>query len=265
MRCKQAGFICAALSLTTMSVQAEPAAATTRSFRWLYDQKWYALTYTFPDSIYSFYKRVPRTYKNYADYVIESSSHRFIGNFATKLKALGTQNGLNEWQTANLIVKFVQYIPYRVDVGEYPRFPIETLIDFKGDCEDSAILLAAILSYLGYDVLLVSPPGHMAVAVACSNCEGTYYTQDGQRYFYIETTDESWPIGRIPDQYANKDAKIYAVTNTTDSGSMLASKTEAPAADKSDEDISYSALITVNGVTYRVRIVRHADGTWSYE
>jgi hypothetical protein len=263
---KKAGFIyIAALSLS-VSASAEPAGTTTKIFRWVYDQEWYSLTHTFQNSTYAFYKSRPRTYSNYADYVRESSTYPFIAEFATKLKQLGAQKGLNEWETANLIVKFVQSIPYRTDIGEYPRFPIETLVDFKADCEDSAILLAAILSYLGYDVLLVSPPGHMAVAVACSNCQGSYYARDGKRYFYVETTSNGWSIGNIPSQYKNREAKLYSVTPSATSNSVAATKSAIPAGlDPGDSDRVYTALLTVDGITYRVRIVQHPDGSWTYE
>jgi hypothetical protein len=55
---------------------------------------------------------------------------------------------------------------------EYPRYPIETLVDKGGDCEDTAILAASIIRGMGYGVvLLVFPktadsPGHCAVGVA---------------------------------------------------------------------------------------------------
>lgn len=264
---RSAALICIGLSTASFSSQAGTATATTRVFRWIYSDQWYSLTHTFEDSTYRYYKSIPRKYASYADYAVESSRFPFIAAFARKLKSLGVQKGLNEWQTANMIVKFVQSIPYRLDVGEYPRFPIETLMDFKGDCEDSAILLAAILAQLGYDVLLVSPPGHMAVAVACTNCQGTYYTQNNKRYFYIETTDNDWEIGQIPSQYRYSEAKLYTVSASTDTGSMLSSNQaeKGSVLDGSEGDYAYTALVTINGVTYRVRLIQHPDGSWSYE
>jgi hypothetical protein len=118
---------------------------------------------------------------------------------------------------------------------------------------------------MGYEVLLVSPPGHMAVAVACSNCDGTYYEQDGRRYFYIETTDNSWPIGYIPPKYDNREARLYKVTSGVDSGSMLASGSIAKVGNDPEDEESYTAYVTVNGVTYRLRLVKKADGSWVYE
>ena len=48
---------------------------------------------------------------------------------------------------------------------EYWRYPLETLCDKKGDCEDTSILLAAILDAAGYDSGIILLPGHAMCAV----------------------------------------------------------------------------------------------------
>ena len=61
---------------------------------------------------------------------------------------------------------FVQEIPYEEEIDcEYPQYPIETLVNDKGDCEDKSILCASFLDLLGYNVSLLSLPNHMAVGV----------------------------------------------------------------------------------------------------
>jgi len=259
------GFLCiAVVLLSVLSIARE--STVTRTFKWHYNERTYSLDHTFDYNTYTFYKGLPRTFSNYAEYVVESSRYPFIEDFAKTLKQLAKKHGLSNWETINLIVKFVQSIPYVDDpVGEYPRFPIETLVDLAGDCEDSAILLAAILSSLGYEVLLVSPPGHMAVALACPNCNGTYYAQEGKRYFYIETTDVGWAIGAIPAQYQGRSAKVHAVKSGSDSGSMLA-RGQAPKPNPASSPAQYhgNGTVTINGVTYRVRMIRNSDGTWTY-
>jgi hypothetical protein len=49
---------------------------------------------------------------------------------------------------------------------EYPKYPLETLVEKKGDCEDQSILAAALLAAMGYEVALLILPIHVALGVA---------------------------------------------------------------------------------------------------
>ncbi len=114
------------------------------------------------------------------------------------------------------VTGLVQHVPYVSDAaagydGEYPKYPVETLVDEAGDCEDSAALLAALLDHLGYDVALLAlwEANHMAVGVA--GCEGameTPYVADGTAYRYQETVEPGWALGDVPSNYAGEDADI---------------------------------------------------------
>lgn len=83
-----------------------------------------------------------------------------------------------------------------------------------GDCEDKAILLAALLRSLGYRTALLvfkGDPGHMAVGVDCPDCWGSYYLKDGVKYFYLETTGPGWYVGEVPEEYRGERALVYVV------------------------------------------------------
>jgi len=86
------------------------------------------------------------------------------------LNVIAIQEDLTESEKVNLLISFVQSLPYTFDnvstpFDEYPRFPIETLVFGGGDCEDTSILTSALLYEMGYDVILINPPGHMAVGI----------------------------------------------------------------------------------------------------
>lgn len=50
-------------------------------------------------------------------------------------------------------------------------------------------------------------PGHMAVGVACGDLEdGYYYEYEGEKYYYVETTDSGWKIGEMPSELRNETA-----------------------------------------------------------
>lgn len=114
------------------------------------------------------------------------------------------------------IINFVQSMLYEFDIDyigldEYPKYPIETIVDKKGDCEDTSYLLAALYKALGIDAVLVLYPGHMATAVACDDCKGSFFELDGKRYYYIETTAQGWTFGQIPDRFRDEKATLVEI------------------------------------------------------
>lgn len=102
---------------------------------------------------------------------------------------------------------FVQSLPYVLDEKskgkeEYVRYPLETMADGKGDCEDKAVLLGALLQEMGIDFVLLSVPDHVALGVHCDSVDsGSFLEHNGKPYYYLETTAPGWEIGQIPEQY----------------------------------------------------------------
>lgn len=135
----------------------------------------------------------------------------------------------------NNVLAFAQRFRYAFDaedkgVREYPKFPLETMVEDRGDCEDHAILAAACFTQLGYEVRLVSleydsGPGHMALAVAgAEELPDAFALRDpasGRKFYYCEvTTDASsrdptalvFRMGEIPDK--DKRAKMELIPIT---------------------------------------------------
>ena len=120
---------------------------------------------------------------------------------------------LTSRETVDMVVKFVQQIvTYEPDIGEYPRYPIETLVDGAGDCEDFVILGAALLRALGYQVCLIVFEEHVALGVAGEEGLPGYYWEDkGSRYYHYELTGRGWELGEIPDPRRYSKARLYPV------------------------------------------------------
>jgi hypothetical protein len=117
----------------------------------------------------------------------------------------------------NFIASFVQGIEYTKDdpeneTYEYPRYPLETLKEKRGDCEDKAILTAALLYSLGYNVSLIRLPQHMAVGVNLSEKISAYsYYVD--QYYFLETTTLFNPLGKIPSEYQGlSNVTVYPIS-----------------------------------------------------
>lgn len=122
-------------------------------------------------------------------------------------------------QASNVLAFTQQCITYSYDKDstpqtDWPRYPIETLMEETGDCEDDSILTAAIMSRLGFRVALLHYPGHVAVGIAgAENLPGEFIEDAvrGVRYYYAETTSEGWHIGEAPKKYVNVRPEIVPV------------------------------------------------------
>jgi hypothetical protein len=116
----------------------------------------------------------------------------------------------------SFILAFVQSLPYTSDnvtegYNEYPRFPIETLVDDGGDCEDTSILFASLTLILGYGTIYLNPPNHYAVGILGNNLDGSFFTYNNKTYYYCETTGNNFKIGHIPDDFNGLSAYIYPI------------------------------------------------------
>ncbi len=189
-----------------------PDEAITRKFTWKYggiDWHWEA---EISKQLYQTLHDKPRPRaENSSVYVTQSLDDEFFQKLASALRAEGEKLGLTKDQMVELAISFVQSLPYSYDIDttgleEYKRYPIETLADGTGDCEDTAYLLAELLRTMNYDAILLYYSGeHTAVGVADSgNMYGSYYEYRGNRYFYVESTGEGWKIGAVPEAYIKK-------------------------------------------------------------
>jgi hypothetical protein len=187
----------------------------TKTYSWSYGGSAWSLSLNIPDSLYNYYKSLERApTSDYSIYVTHPYDDEYLSVIVEKFNYIAITESLTEAEKVNLVIAFVQSLPYTVDsvttgFDEYPRYPLETLIDDGGDCEDTSILTAALLHTMSYDVILVSPPGHMAVGVNMPGTYGSYYVSNSKNYFYLETTGEGWTIGQLPPDYKGTSAYLY--------------------------------------------------------
>lgn len=166
------------------------------------------------------YRHIPRTHAIdfYKNYIYDEYNSVLVKTIADYFRVIQTQYGYSNREIVDEIIHFVQCnIQYQRDidgvgVAEFEKYPIETLYEGRGDCEDTAILLAAIIRQLGYGSALIFYDNHAAVGLACAEgTPGTYYNMNGRRYYYIETTAMGWELGDMPDAYYTKTAQILVL------------------------------------------------------
>ena len=126
--------------------------------------------------------------------------------------------GLTDIERVECVLDMVRGIPTSTDEestgqSDYFRYPVETLWELTGDCEDHAILLSSILEAMGYDTVLhyvnIFEDGrlvgsHMAVGVNVEHATGSYVLVHELRFWYCESSPESGAdlhVGEVPDGY----------------------------------------------------------------
>lgn len=191
------------------------ADAVPRAFSFNYEGDVYSITLDISDTAYLFYQDRQRG-RDYDLYASDPYDDAIISRLATAFKTIGETLPDSGYAPVGLAVSFVQSLPYTSDkvttgYDDYARFPYETLHDDGGDCEDTSLLMAAVLKEMGYGVVLVDLPGHVAVGVKCDGSQGTYYEYEGSKYCYLETTGEGWDIGDMPPDYSSASAEIIPI------------------------------------------------------
>jgi len=211
----------ALLALVLSSSSAVWASSVTHDYSWEYGNRRWSLTHTFSLEEYARARELPHTvnYTDYANYVLDPIGDVAISSLILELETLAFNAGLNVWEKLNLIIAFVQSLEYETEVHEYPKYPIETLVEGRGDCEDFSILSAAILKQMGFGVVLLAftQEMHMAIGIRVlppGETDSHCYVWNGDSYYYLETTAAGWSIGTRPANYTSS-PKIIAVAPAT--------------------------------------------------
>ena len=191
------------------------------------------LTLVIPLKDYREYKERPRpSYKDglarhevadkfleeYGSMATDPNDDGIIDSIVRQLNEEAVISDLSAFERVQLVLGFVQSLTYTEDVvpaayDEYPRYPVETLFEQSGDCEDTSILTTAILTEMGFDValLLFEEFDHMGVGINCDVQYGnSWINSDGIRYWYLDSSGVQ-SVGWCPEPYDVTAAYVYPV------------------------------------------------------
>lgn len=100
----------------------------------------------------------------YTNLIETDFEKEFLSVFAETIQTAANQSGI---PYVELVIRMVQEIPYDADAPLAIRSPSEVIIDQTGDCDEKALLAAALLSQGGYDtcLLLYKPIYHPVYSV----------------------------------------------------------------------------------------------------
>ena len=143
--------------------------------------------------------------EDYAKSVIQPELRRNLAEqIRTQLSSLEDDD-----QKVEELLHFTQSVfSYATDDAyhgfEKPYFVEETLFYPKNDCEDRAIFYTYFLwNALGRESQLISFPGHEAASVVMDHLDsGTYYMNEGKKYFISDPTYIGAKTGMIMPNYS---------------------------------------------------------------
>ncbi len=190
---------------------------TWTSFEGLY---YATICYSIDQKLYEYFNSLSRYYGNseYKNYINDPINSEYLDMLVENLEEIGDKRGYTDGERVREVISFCQSFEYETDQdsterAEWPKYPIELLYDRVGDCEDTALLLVGILSRMGYGCALIKFDDHIAVGLkGDQSIDGTYFENDGIKYYYIETTNRGWRIGEIPDEYVGLPATVIVIS-----------------------------------------------------
>ena len=196
---------------------------TALTYTWTYSGKQYTTTLYIDYSDYKHYKdltpvsqRCQDTTNHLRDKQFVTYNDKYVLQLASIIKNM--TSGFTDYQRMDFLLSFTQYIEYQSDdvftgYEEYWKYPVETLYDQGGDCEDTSILFSAIAEAMGYNTSLLLFPGHMAAGVDLDGNYGSCFETGGYRFFYCETTATGYHVGDRPSNVSNSATVVKICTN----------------------------------------------------
>jgi archaellum component FlaC len=199
-----------------LDISPESIPVLEKLYTWEWDEVERSVTITVPEQLYDYYSEKDRYQTtDYRGYVLHPLDDQYVEALVYEFNLIQVNEGLTEENKTDLVVSFIQNMEYVLDADskgltEYPRFPVETLVDGGGDCEDTGILMASLLDAMGYNISLILLPDHLAVGIEV-NATGTHWVYDNVTYYYLETTAPGWEEGEVPPEHDPDEATLYPV------------------------------------------------------
>jgi hypothetical protein len=197
------------LSFSVESMDLRARWNNNHSYIWNYDYQEYIMDVQLEYETFAYFRSLNHDVKyfdvsTYARFA--TPGENYVINLAQGLENLAMDNGYtSDLRKAEFINAFVGSIQYSPDgtFSDRPKYPIETLWDRTGDCEDTAALYVSLIEALGYDSIFMFGEakafegdiggGHAWAAVHIPNHNGDYWygndSKSGTEFYFVETTD----------------------------------------------------------------------------
>lgn len=98
---------------------------------------------------------------------------------------------------AQIIIDFTQHFPYQEKEGSFVKYPLETLCEFGGNCEDMSVLAVSLLTAANINSCFLLWDDHVAIGIDVP-AKGEYFYFK-EREFYLAN-----PVGSDFIYYTDK-------------------------------------------------------------
>lgn len=167
-----------------------------------------------PMDVMDYYKKISRPKHTfdalyYAPFINSNDIgiERLAAELKATIEATGNWDYYDEIMYVVSMVQQMRYAPSSTAGFDLStKYPMQTIIAGKGDCEDTSILTAALLKKLDYEVKLVrldieGSVAHIGIAVWGEGVAGTSWMKGGRNFYYIETTTPGNKFGELPSEW----------------------------------------------------------------
>jgi hypothetical protein len=240
----------------------------------------YELNVVIPQSLLEYYREESHRLS------IDSDFAKFVTPYALKPIADNLWKIYeNDEDFANGVLMIVHQLTYEETLPA--KYPAETMVDNKGDCDLFSCIAASILTAGGLDVVLFhyKDQKHMNIGAHLSSAprrtRGSVYsiTQNGVPYYIAECTSgnwkDGWRVGECPDDLKKASAQVITLENAeqVSPGQVSASFTAiepssisleiSPPLTFQESMIAFRGQLTPIKPNENVTIYMQVDGSWT--
>jgi hypothetical protein len=175
------------------------------------------LNVTVQQSLYEYYAEKSHSLHSNSDFA------KFVTPYALKpIADCLLEIYTDDEDFVNGVLMIVHQIPYNETQAKYP---VETIVENKGDCDLFSYVAASIAKAHGLDVVLLyyESQAHMNIGVSLSHVphdtrETAYYvTHNNIHYYVAEVTggnwQNGWRVGECPENLKSAQAQIITLEN----------------------------------------------------
>jgi len=168
----------------------------------------------------------------------------YLDLILNELSEIKKKRHLNQLEFAEMVVTFIQDIPYslvfggrclppnqyedsirsileqcpKCCIGNIPygiQNPVAFMGNLKGDCDTRTVIIYAILDHFGYDVAILNSEYYKHSILGLHiPATGKHKTYRGKRYYTWETTNKHFTIGTLPKNMEAMNHWNIVLTNT---------------------------------------------------
>ncbi len=213
----------------------------------------YRLNVAVSQSLYEYYLGKSHTVideKEFAKFVTPNA----LKPIADSLSEIYTEDE----KLVNGALMIVHQIPYEVTAPS--KYPVETIVDNKGDCDLFSFIAASMMKAHGLNVVLLyyEKESHMNVGVNLAQeprearTQISYVTSGNIKYYVAECTggkwQDGWRVGECPDDLKNANPQVITLENSESSSPEQVTASYRTLA-SSTITLSASTLFAIQGST----------------